>query len=361
MRQRIRFCAAPDGFRLAYATAGTGPPLVRAPSWLTHLELDWQSPVWRHWLQTLAERNRLIRYDLRGSGLSGGDVGEAGLETWVADLKAVVDDAGLWRFPLLGLCQGACIAAAFAARYPERVSRLVLFGAYANGGLSAGAPRAWAEEARALGQMIELGWGRKRAAFRELFAKLLMSEAAPEHIGGLAELQRRTASAANAAALWRAFHELDIRELAPHIEAPTLVMHARGDGIVPYESGRELAGLIPGAELVTLESNNHILRGDEPAWRRFVAELRDFLAREPEVWSQMPLPARNGLTEREVEVLERVARGQSNDAIAAELGLSEKTVRNHVSNILAKLELTSRAEAIVHAREAGFGVPMTIS
>ncbi len=353
MRQRIRVCTAPDGARLAYATAGTGPPLVRAGNWLTHLELDWHSPVWRHWLEALAERHTLVRYDLRGSGLSDREVGDATIDTWVEDLDAVVADLGLERFPLLGLCQGGAIAIAYAARRPERVSRLVLYDAYARGAFTGGFATRAAREARSLTRMIELGWGRETAAFRELFASLLMPDGPPDNVRWLGELQRQTVSPENAARLWKAFHSLDVHDLAPRITVPTLVMHVRGDCMVPFEEGERLASLIPGAELVVLEGQNHILRRDEPAWRRFVGELHAFLG------DDIPSAPANGefrdLTPREREVLSLVARGQTNDEIAAALGLRPKTVRNHVSNVLDKLGVAGRAQAVVRARDAGFG------
>lgn len=348
MRQRIQFCTSADGSPLAYARAGTGPPLVRAGNWLTHLELDWHSPVWRHWLDALTRHHTLVRYDLRGSGLSGREPGNASLDTWVEDLDAVVNDLQLDRFPLLGLCQGGAIALAYAVRHPERVSRLVLYDAYTHGALADSADTDAAREARLLTEMIELGWGRRSAAFRELFASLLMPDAPADCIRWLGDLQRRTVSPAGAARLWEAFHRLDVRTLAPQVRVPTLVMHVHGDCVVPFEKGEELAALIPGAEFIILDSRNHILHQDEPAWQRFVGELHAFLDRDG---------PRNGfrdLTPREREVLQQVARGLSNDEIAAILELRPKTVRNHVSRVLDKLGAASRAQAVAFARDAGF-------
>ncbi|RRQ22960.1 alpha/beta fold hydrolase [Thiohalobacter thiocyanaticus] len=353
MRQRIQFCTSRDGCRLAYARAGTGPPLVRAGNWLTHLDLDWHSPVWQHWLEALTRRHTLIRYDLRGSGLSGSEVGDASLATWVDDLDAVVNDRELERFPLLGLCQGGVIALAYAARHPERVSRLVLYDTYTCGALVDDGDPGAAREAELLTEMIEIGWGRETAAFRELFASLLMPDAPAESVRWLGELQRRTVSPANAARLWRAFHRLDVRSLATQVRVPTLVVHVRGDCVVPYAEGERLAGLIPGAEFVVLDSRNHILRHDEPAWQRFIDELHAFLARDHPATGKRD--GFSNLTPREREVLEHVARGLSNDEIATALGLRPKTVRNHVSRLFDKLEVNSRARAVARARDAGFG------
>lgn len=357
MRQRIRLCSARDGARLAYATTGAGPPLVRVANWLTHLEHDFRSPVWRPWIEALSDGRELLRFDLRGSGLSDRDPGKADLDTWVGDLEAVVDDAGLERFPLLGICQGGAIAAAFAARHPERVSALVLHDAYASGGLVPDAPARKAEEVRSLTRMIEIGWGRGTEAFRELFAKLFMPDGGEAHVRDLGELQRRSASPESAALLWEAFHALDVRELAREVRAPTLVAHVRGDAVVPFEEGRRLAHLVPGAHFLPLESRNHILREDEPAWPQLLRELRTFLA-ENDATSAAPAPAGGPLerlTGREREVLVRMARGLSNGEIAEELAVAPKTVRNHVSNLFAKLDVDSRGRAIVWAREAGLG------
>jgi len=347
MRQEIRFCTAPDGVRLAYATAGTGPPVVRIANWLTHLELDWESPVWRHWLEALAGDYTLLRYDLRGSGLSDRGVDDLSLDTWVEDLKTVVDAAGLERFPVIGLCQGGAIAVAFAARYPERVSSLVLYDSYVRGAYAEGAHPRMREDARALAHMIEVGWGRDVAAFREVFANLLMPGASPEQARELAELQRHAATPEDACRLWEAFHAIDVSDDATRVVVPTLVVHVLGDAMVPFEEGRRLAALIPKARFVPLEGTNHILLKSEPAWGRFLSELRAFLGVRDE-----PFP---DLTEREHDVLELIAQGLGNDAIAQKLIRSPATVRNHITRIFSKLGVKGRAQAIVKAREAGLG------
>jgi pimeloyl-ACP methyl ester carboxylesterase/DNA-binding CsgD family transcriptional regulator len=354
MRQRVRFCTSADGVQIAFAESGKGPPLVRVANWFTHLDFDRQSNVWRHWFDALSDGRLLIRYDPRGSGLSDRNVDDFSLERWIDDLEAVVDAAGVSRFSLIGLCQGGTVAAAYAARHPKRVSRLVLYDSYPFGAHIGNASQRLAREARALGQMIEVGWGKENGAFREIFANLLMPDAGKDALRWLGEMQRRSASPRNACLMWNAFHHFDIREIAPKIEAPTLVFHGRGDAMVPFEAGRHLASLIPDARFVPLETNNHILLPYEDAWKTFCTELRDFLDQNADTG-----PARDraldALTAREMEILNGVARGLSNRELAELLRISEKTVRNHLTTIFSKLGMASRAQAIVLARDAGLG------
>jgi pimeloyl-ACP methyl ester carboxylesterase/DNA-binding CsgD family transcriptional regulator len=354
MKQTIQFCRSRDGTRIAFATAGHGPPVVRVNNWFTHLEIDWDSPVWRHWTEAFAQRRMLVRYDPRGSGLSDRQVTDFSLDAWVADLEAVVDAAGLRRFPLVGLCQGGVVAIAYAARYPERVSRLVLYSAYPHGAYVDGVAEKLATQAHALAQMIEIGWGREAGAFREVFANLLMPDGGKQQLKWIGELQRRSASPETACRLWNAFHAFDIRAEADKVRVPTLVFHVRGDAMVPFEAGRQVAAMIPSARFVPLESKNHILLPHEKAWSVFRNELDNFLnADEPiEIAGSSKL---SGLTERERELLDGIARGLTNAEIAEQLQISEKTVRNHVSSIFSKLGVEHRAQAIVAARKAGLG------
>lgn len=354
MKRRVRFCTSPDGVRIAFAESGRGPPLVRVANWFTHLDLDWNSPVWRHWIDALSRNRTLVRYDPRGSGLSDRDVRDFSLDHCLDDLETVANAAGLARFPLIGFCQGGVVAAAYAARYPERVSRLVLYDSYPFGAYVDGAPDRLAREARTLSQMIGIGWGKRSGAFREVFARLLVPDADRETLRAIDELQRRSASARNARLLWDAFHRFDIRRAATEIVAPTLVFHARGDTMVPFEAGRRLASMIPNARFVPLESSSHILESDTEAWTTFCRELEEFLAPEAANDRSRRL-ALGSLTARETEVLDGVARGLSNGELAELLGISEKTVRNHLTTIFSKLDVPSRARAIVAAREAGLG------
>ena len=354
MKQRIQFCTGHDGIRIAFAKAGDGPPLVRTANWFTHLELDWDSAIWRHWFEVLAEGRTLVRYDPRGSGLSDRNVDDFSLDAWISDLEAVVNAAGLRRFPLIGLCQGGVVAAAYAARYPDRVSRLILYDSYLSGAYAAGVDEGLQKQAYTLSQMIELGWGRDAGAFREVFANLLMPDATREQLRWIGELQRRSASAMNARKLWDAFNSFDIRAEAGKLKTPALVFHVKGDAMVPFEAGRRLAAAIPNARFVPLEGENHILLANEKAWQTFRTELSSFLkADEPtEALSQSKLDA---LSTREREILDCIARGMINADIARMTGISEKTVRNHITTIFSKLAVEHRSQAIVLARKAGLG------
>ena len=296
----------------------------------------------------------LLRHDPRGCGLSDRDVDAFSLERWITDLEAVVDAAGVTRFALVGLCQGGAVAAAYAARHPDRVSRLVIYGSYPCGAYADGVPARLAREARVLSEMIEVGWGKETGAFREVFANLLMPGADKDALRSVGEMQRRSASARTARLIWDAFHQFDIREIAPDIKAPTLVFHGRKDAMVPFEAGRHLASLIPEARFVSLETGNHILRPDEAAWKTFRDAFAAFMAPEADAAPDHDAQL-DELTAREAEILGGVARGLGNREIADLLRITEKTVRNHLSTIYAKLGLASRAQAIVAAREAGLG------
>jgi pimeloyl-ACP methyl ester carboxylesterase/DNA-binding SARP family transcriptional activator len=279
LEQEIRFCRTTDGITLAYASSGEGPPLVKAANWLTHVDHDWHSPVWRHWLTELSRRHRLIRYDVRGGGLSDWDIPPATFDDFVSDLEAVVDHAGLDRFPVLGISQGAAVAVMYAARHPDRVSRLVLYGGYAQGT----AVRARTEDQRRKHELeldlMHLGWGKDEPTFRQFFTVQFMPGGTREHWDAFNDLQLRTSSPENAARVLEVNGRVDIVDTAPQVKAPTLVLHARDDRRPPLEQGRLLASLIPNSRFVVLESSNHILLADEPAWPVFLAETEDFLSR----------------------------------------------------------------------------------
>jgi len=351
---KIRFCRSGDGVRVAFSSSGTGPVLLQTPTWLTHLELDWKAVAWCDWLSELSASRTLVRYDLRGCGLSDRHPREQSMERWVADLEAVADAAGLERFPLFGLCQGGAIAAAFAAQHPERVSRLVLYGSYVQGGLAHPPETSRVDEVQALATLIEKGWGSDAPAFREVFSCMLMPDASAEKLRSLTDLEIRSTTPSMARKLWLAFHRVDVADLVPRIRVPTLVLHCRGDAMVPFEEGRRMATLIPGAQFVELEGRNHILQAEDPGWGRFWEAVQAFLAEGEETLAEVP-PVFADLTPRERELLDQIARGRSNGEIAEALFISPKTVRNHVSNIFAKLGVAHRSEAIVLAREAGFG------
>jgi pimeloyl-ACP methyl ester carboxylesterase/DNA-binding winged helix-turn-helix (wHTH) protein len=274
--QRIHFCTAPDGARLAYARLGEGPLLVKAANWLNHLELDWQGPVWKHWLALLAREHCLVRYDARGNGLSDWRPPSITFEDFVSDLGAVMDAANVARAPVLGLSQGASVAVAYAARNPERVSALILIG---------GCARGWrvkkhdklTQRMEALMLLMRQGWGLDHAAFRQIFTSSFFPNGEREASAWFNELQRTTTSPDNAAAILSALGDVDVRAELARISVPTLVVHSRNDLIVPFSDGIELASGIQGARFVALEEGNHVLLESEPAWPRFSAELTVFL------------------------------------------------------------------------------------
>ena len=351
MKQEIRFCTTADRVRIAYGTTGAGPPLVKVSNWLSHLEFDWTSPVWRHWLAELSRSHTFVRYDERGVGLSDWDAPDLTFEAWVRDLETVVDALGLETFPLLGISQGASIAITYAVRHPERVSHLLLHGGYARGWNKRSAASQQRKEGEMMVELAEIGWGKENPAFRQFFTTQFIPGGTAEQHHWFNELERISTSPRNAAQFFRIVNEIDVTALAPRVSCPTLVSHADGDARVPFDEGRLLASLIAGARFVPLESRNHILLEHEPAWRRWVEEMRAFLP------ATAPRPGRAfpDLTPRERELVELIAQGLDNAQVAARLSLSEKTVRNHITSIFAKLEVENRGQAIVLARDAGFG------
>jgi pimeloyl-ACP methyl ester carboxylesterase/DNA-binding winged helix-turn-helix (wHTH) protein len=289
-KQQIRFCTASDGVRIAYATSGAGPPLVKPANWLTHLEFDWRSPVWRHWLTELGRDHTLIRYDERGCGLSDHDVAECTFEAWVRDLEAVVDAQGLERFPLLGISQGCAVAIAYAVRHPERVSRLVLYGGYVVGRNYRSVTPQQQLESALLKNLIRVGWGRENPAFRQVFGQLFLPEGSPEQHHWFTDLAT-TLPMENALRIMELTHNIDVRADAARLNLPVLVLHARHDAMCPFEAGRVLAAHIPGARFVPLEGHNHVLMENEPAWAHFVEEVNAFLAADRVEAAQARIPA----------------------------------------------------------------------
>lgn len=273
--QEIKYCRAPDGVRLAYAISGSGPILVKAANWLNHLEYDWESPIVGHIFRRLSRDFTLIRYDARGNGMSDWDVDELSLDAWVNDLETVVDAVGLERFPLLGISQGCAISVAYAVRHPERVSHLVLYGGYAVGGKK----RTSAERERrnAMATLMRLEWGADNPSFRQMCTGLLIPGATREQADSFNELQRRTTSPECAAQYFDVVGDMDVTDLLAQVKAPTLVLHARGDRMIPIEVGRQLAAGIPGARFIALQGQNHILLQHEPAAERFFEETKLFL------------------------------------------------------------------------------------
>jgi DNA-binding winged helix-turn-helix (wHTH) protein/pimeloyl-ACP methyl ester carboxylesterase len=276
-RQEIRFCSTHDDVRIAWASVGSGYPLVKAANWLNHLEYEWESPVWRHWIAELTTYHRFVRYDERGNGLSDWEVKDISLEAWVQDLETVVDAAGLERFALMGISQGGAPAITYAVRHPERVSHLILIGAYSRGWEYRENPEAL-NARHAFETLVRLDWGSKNPAFAFDFARLYVPEnATAEHQEWFNNLRRVSASPENAGRIMEACDKINLRTLLPSVSVPTIVFHSDRDRAVPPEEGRILAAEIPNARFVPLSSANHLLLADEPAWRMFLEELGPFL------------------------------------------------------------------------------------
>lgn len=346
MKQSIRYVATPDQLTLAWAEIGRGVPLVKAATWLTHLQYDRESPIWAHWIRFFGEHFRYIRYDERGCGMSDWKVADLGLPCWVADIESVVEAAVIDRpFVLLGISQGAATAIMYALRHPQRVSHLILYGGYAVG---SNKNPAMAEIYHAVQDVVRLGWGSDNPVFRQLFTSRFVPQGSQAQIDWFNELCRRTTSAANASALLAARGNIDVREFLPLVRTPTLVLHANHDQIAPLSQGKWLASRIPGATFVQLDSCNHVLLEHEPAWQAFQQAVLEFTGKnaKSEVAGDAIL---HTLTERERAALQLLCEGRSNAQIAWQLGIAEKTVRNHVSHLYRKLGIRSRAEAIVLA------------
>ncbi|WP_206447744.1 alpha/beta fold hydrolase [Agrococcus sp. KRD186] len=335
--QELRFCTAADGTRLAWATHGSGPPLAIASCWLSHLTHDWQSPVWRHFLTALGRIATTTRFDERGFGLSDWEVSDFSLEARIGDLETIVEHVPHERFALLGVSSGAPVAIAYAARHPDRVSRLVLYAPISSGcfgGLGG------VDAEAALLAIIRASWARPDTLFQRVFTSLLIPGATEQQMAWLDALQRMATSPGNAVASRIARAGVDISGELPRVQAPTLVLHAREDRAAPFHAGRLIASAIPDARLVALESSNHILLSDEPAWAQWLSEVTRFLEPErPVAAPDAPLE----LSAREREILGLAARGLDNARIAAELVLSPRTVERHLQNIYGKAGLSGRA------------------
>jgi len=279
IKLKVNYCRAPDGVRLAYATVGSGPPLVKTANWMNHVEYDWESSALRHFFVALAGDFTLLRYDARGNGLSDWDVEDVSLDAWVRDLETVVEAAGLDRFPLLGMSQGCAISVAFAVRHAERVSHLVLYGGFARGAYRRAKTELELQKAKALAALIRTGWGEETPVFRQLFSSMIMPGATPEQLQKFAERQRKTTSAECAYRYFETTRNLDVSELLPKVTVPTLVMHKREDQMQPFEAGRELAAGIPGARFIALPGQNHIPLEQDPETERMLEEIKLFLKR----------------------------------------------------------------------------------
>lgn len=340
--QEIRFCRSRDGARVAYASHGSGPPLVVVSCWLSHLQYDWQSPVWRHFLDDLGRITRLVRYDERGFGLSDWNVRDFSLEARLADLEAVIDSIGLDRFALLGMSGNSPVALAYAARHPERISRVIVYGGWP--GQSRPDPEREAEE-EAFRAMVRAGWARPDPIFRRVFTNVFIPDATEMQMRWMDDLQRMSTSTENVLAARTQRQSTDVSHLLSEITAPTLILHARDDRAVSFDFARALATAIPDARLVPLESRNHILLAGEPAWDVFMDEVTAFMApdRAAMTAAAPTTPSAAALTEREREILRLASDGLSNDEIAAALSLSVRTVERHLSNAYIKLGISGRS------------------
>jgi pimeloyl-ACP methyl ester carboxylesterase/DNA-binding CsgD family transcriptional regulator len=349
-QQKIRLLTAGDGTRLAWAEAGEGPVLVKASNWMSHLEFEWESPAWRHWMRFFSSYFHFVRYDERGCGLSDRKPATVSAERWASDLEEVCEvAAGDEPFTLLGISQGSLACIHYALRHPERVSRMILYGGYARGYYKRGNPDA-EREYRAIVEAMHVGWGKDNPAFRQLFTSRFIPEGTPEQVAWFNELCLKTVAPEMAADLLQLRAHVDVAELLPQIRVPTLVIHAGGDNVVPFTEGRLLAASIPGAEFVELDSKNHILLEHEPAWARFKEAVLDFTGIRASVAGE-PFAA---LSPREREVLALLSEGLDNAQIAERLSISAKTVRNHVSSVYDKLGVWTRTQAVVFAREHDF-------
>lgn len=353
--QRVRYLKTTDGLQLAWADAGAGAPIVKATNWLTHLEYDVESPVWRHWIRFFSDHFRFVRYDERGCGMTDWNVEDLSLSRRMGDLEAVIDAAGFTGpFTLLGMSQGASLCIEYAVRYPERVSRLILYGGYAQGWARRDDPSLVREYESMIG-LIRAGWGRDNPVFRQVFTSRFIPGGSAEQLAWFNDLCLKSATAHTAAELLRSRSAIDVVGLLPMVKAPTLVLHAREDAICPLSQGQLIASGIPDAQFVELDSKNHVLLEHEPAWARFCEVVLAFAGTGTPAAGEDA--AFSALSPREREVLGLLAGGLGNAEIAERLAIRDKTVRNHLSSIFDKLGVWTRAQAIVFARERGFTGP----
>ena len=343
----VSYCTSADGVRLAYRTVGAGPAIVKAANWLGNVQGDARLQATRHWVDKLSSANTLTYYDARGCGLSDRDVDEVTLDAWVRDLEAVANASGAHRFVLLGISQGAAISVRYAAKHPERVAALVLYGGFARGILKQGVSTPVKAASRELIRLAELGWGNDTRAFRQLFSARIFLDA-PEHVVvEFDECHRNSVTGAMAARYLQAFYDIDVCADAGRIQCPVLVMHSDGDRTILASEGEFLASLIPHAKWVPVPGRNHLPLDASPAWLAINTAVAQFLETIDVTQGQATAPT---LTPRQREVLSLVAQGLADKEIARRLTLSPRTVEMHVAGALAALACRSRAQAVSRAQ-----------
>jgi pimeloyl-ACP methyl ester carboxylesterase/DNA-binding CsgD family transcriptional regulator len=357
LRQRVRYCAsAADSVRIGYAQRGSGAAIVKSGNSLSHLDFEKDSAVWRHYATALMRDYTYVNYDPRGCGLSDRHPHDMSFAASLSDLEAVVDAANLRQFSLLALCGGSAVALAYAAKHPDRVTHLVIHGGYALGPMRRPGASHVREVYESIAKLVEFGWEATSPAIRQMIALQFLPDATPEHYRAFHEFARASLSSDSFARRFRVLYDLDVAPLARRVGCPTLVTHSTHDPWVPIEEGQYLASLIPQAQFVPIRSQNHLLLEHEPGWRHWLDELRSFIPA-----NTANSPVFNELTPRERALVDLMARGLSNIEIASTLELSPKTIKNYINSVFAKLDVVSRAQLIVRARDAGFGSPHALA
>lgn len=345
-RSDIRFVTSSDGVQIATARYGRGPLVLKAATWLTHIDRVAPGSIQQALIDEFSAAHTYVEYDTRGCGLSQRRVDDLSFESWVRDLEAVADAHGRDEpFTLLGFTCGAGVAVEYAARHPERVSRLILFGGFATSYYSTSHPDpAVRREGDLMLELAAVGWGSSSPAFRQVFVSRFLPEASPAQWSAFDQLQRETCSPDVAARYLQSLYGINVKAAAQRVRCPALLLHPKGDQMVPFEQGRRLASLVPGARFVPLEGRNHIPLPTEPAFAAFLREVRDFLGES--LGPEAPVPR---LTPRQAEVLRLIASGETDKQVAAALRLSPRTVEMHVASALKALGCRTRAEAVHRA------------
>ncbi|MBW8843691.1 MAG: alpha/beta fold hydrolase [Burkholderiales bacterium] len=345
-RSEIRFVTSFDGVQIATARYGSGPLVLKAATWLTHIDPVAPGTTQQALIDEFSAAHTYVEYDTRGCGLSQRRVDDLSFESWVRDLEAVADTYGGHEpFTLLGFTCGAGVAVEYAARHPERVRNLILFGGFATSYYSTSHPDpAVRREGDLMRELAAVGWGNSSPAFRQVFVSRFLPDASPQQWAAFDKLQRETCSPDVAARYLQSLYGINVKDAARRVRCPALLLHPKDDQMVPFEQGRRLASLIPGARFAPLDGRNHIPLPTEPAFAGFLREARDFLGS-----SQVPDGPVASLTPRQAEVLSRIALGNTDKDIARMLGLSPRTVEMHAGSALKALGCRTRAEAVLRA------------